>query len=378
MWILLTGEILLLFFFLMMFMFITLVSILFQKNFDVIFLPLSYIYILVIMGGNISNPDTEIYTNMYYNNIFTKDMGFAKLINFGHMMNLNYNEFKLLVSFIGLSLIYLSLFGIVKNKMIFVLLYFIYPFFFDIVQLRNFLCMSFFILGFRCLISENKFFNLLYIPLILLGASMQKVGLVYLPIFFLRDLYEKKWIKSAVAILIFISILIGLSGSALNSFVDVIMSSLQEDLVGLENYLDRNTNMGWVIFWLEQFFAFFIVFLGKKLIDGKLYNITVKEVKFINYLYSTQYYMFFFLPLFVLDESFTRIIRNVLPLNSMLISIMIISIIKKYKNTKYFNFYEILFIFISIAYQITLFFLMKRSYNDNIIIPAMRENWIWK
>lgn len=357
---------------------ILVISVMSGKNLDVVFIPLSIVFLCILMGGNLKNPDTDIYINMYYQNNFVKDIGFGLLIKLGNYFGLGFYHFKLLISILGLSMISVSLLGLVKNKSIFITLYFIYPFFFDIVQIRNFLCMAFFILGFRFLINEKKSGKFLFIIFVLLGASMQKIGLIYLPIVFFKDIYKKKWLKKMAIIFILISIIVGLSDSFLQSFTRNFLFFLEGNLQGLDNYLDRNTRFGWIIFWLEQIISFSIVFFGRKIMIKKDYNFSISEKAFVNGLYSVNYYMFFFLPLFVLDESFTRIIRNIMPLNSMTGAILISYMLTKYSEIKKISKNELIYILSVILYQVILFLLMKRTYSDSIITPVLEQNWIWR
>lgn len=348
-----------------------------KKNLDILFVPIAFVYMAILMGGNTFNPDSEIYSNMYFNNNFTKDIGFGFLINIFKSIGFNYLEFKLIISIIGLLIISISLFGLVKNKMFFYVLYFIYPFMFDVVQVRNFLCMAFLIAGFRCLISRNNKVRLAFIFFVLIGASMQKIGLVYLPIFFIKDIYKKKWINKSVIVIVVLSFIIGFFSDYLQGFAINALSIFEDNFAGLNNYLDVNTRLGWIVFWLQQIFAFYIISLGRNLLITMEYNVSEKFINFVNIMYSTNYYMFLFLPFFVLDESFTRIIRNLIPLNLMVTVVLISFIMRRFINGEKVKIIELFYCSITILYQLILFFLMKRTYNDSIILPLFQKNWIW-
>jgi hypothetical protein len=160
-----------------------------------------------------------------------------------------------------------------------------------------------------------------------------------------------------------------------------------DDLSGLSNYLSINTNWGWIIFWGEQVANFALVYWANKIIIDKIKSGEANKfysqitVKFSELIYSINLYMFIFLPLFVIDENFTRIIRNVIPLNLMIYCIagqMLMNNKKlSVKRRKINNDTAVLFIPIIILYQVFLLFMLSRSYWDSIVLPVFNNNWIW-
>lgn len=345
------------------------------------------IYLVILMGGSLENPDTVIYQNIFERDFFIKDIGFGVLIYALKSIGITFNVFRLTVATIGILLIHHTVNKYVKNTSYFYILYGIYPFMFDIVQVRNFLAMSLFVYAVPFLLELNRKNILKYISIVAIAASMQKIALVYIPLVFVRNIKNKKILKRILMVIIVCSIIVGLSRNVLFKFSDVILTMFSEDLSGLSNYLNINTNWGWIIFWGEQVANFALVYWANKIIFDKIKSGEANKlysqitVKFSELIYSINLYMFIFLPLFVIDENFTRIIRNVMPLNlmiyciagQMLMNNKKLSIKRREKN----NETAVLFIPIIILYQVFLLFMLSRSYWDSIVLPVFNNNWIW-
>lgn len=356
-----------------------LISFVLNKRCNKILLLLVIIYMIILMGGNTQNPDYQLYKISYESSHFyEKDIGYGFLITICKYINLNFNQFKLLTAIIGFLLIHFSVSKLVKNEWLFYLLYLIYPFFFDIVQIRNFLCMSFLIFATTLLTNNNRLNQIFFVLFVLIGASFQKIGLVYLPLILFINSKNKKIFKFILSFSIIFSVFIGLNKSLILNILANI--SLLNNLKGLENYMKINTNYGWIILWLEQIIAFVISRLALQIIENgikkNLINKDSKLYKYVNIVYFINLYCFIFLPLFSLDENYTRIIRNVIPLNIILF-VMILEnkkqIVSTYNDTWYYKLYSILVY----SYQLIMLALLANTYANNIIIPVFTENWIW-
>lgn len=335
--------------------------------------------LMILMGGNSDNIDYTIYENMYNSSFFSKDIGFGILINFSKFIGLDINSFRLMISIIGLFLIHKSLIKMANQKYaFFYLIYFIYPFLFDVVQVRNFLAMSIFIYATTFLI-DNTFKNkVTYILLIVCAASIQKVALIYVLVVLIVDFKGNKKIYKYVLILIIgFSIILGLNKSLTLNFIKNIADIYSTGLIGIDNYLSVNTNYGWIISWFQQCMNFFIINKIKKIGDLPSNTMTNKQREYISLIYNINLLMFVFLPLYVLDENYTRIFRNVMPLNWIAISVVAgQKPVKSVLQTKSINKYQLIQL-ISILFAMLLFALMSRDYWDSIIIKIFSMNWMW-
>lgn len=354
-----------------------------RKN---IFTILICSYLIFLMGGSLDNPDTLVYSNIYGRDFFNKDIGFGILIYALKSIGCTLNLFRLIVSILGIVLIHSTVKKFVKNTGYFFILYALYPFMFDIVQVRNFLAMSLFIYAVPSLLEQEKRYLLKYIIIVCIAATMQKTAIVYLPLIFVRNLNKKKFTKYIISFVIICSIFTGLFRNFLVTFSTDFLSSISDDLTGLSNYLNVNTNWGWIVFWGEQVGNFVLVLWAGKIINNALKKreankfYSRKTISFSKLMYDINLYMFVFLPLFVLDENYTRIIRNVMPLNLMVYCIATNMIIHnnridlKKDNGRDIN--GILFITLTLLYQLLLLYMLCKTYWYNIVVAVFSHNWI--
>lgn len=345
---------------------------------------LMFFLLVVLMGGSISNIDYSIYENMYNLNNFTKDIGFGVLINISNTIGLNFLVFKLIISLFGLSLIYHSLGKLKISKYYFSILYLIYPFFFDVVQIRNFLTMAIVVFAISLQIKNKSRKTITFIFLILIAASIQKIALAYLPIILVSNRHKNKLSYLITGILITSSMALVLSGNASN-VVSQVINYVSNYFVGLENYVEVNTELGWIISIFQQVMNVFLVFSSKKIfislnkntlenVEETLIN---KQYKFIQLILNINILMLLYVPLFTIDENFTRIIRNIMVINLFVYSLCIEKIMSFYREQGHFLVKYLIYTGGIYIYQIYLFFLLNRSYWDTIVMPIIKDNWIW-
>ena len=328
------------------------------------------------MGANTENPDTIVYENMYNREtFFSKDVGFGLVIWIFKYFKIPYIYLKLAVAAIGLILINKTVEKYVNDSKLYYVLYFIYPFVFDVVQVRNFLAMSIFIYAIPCLLDNSKKANVKYILLILLASSMQKTALVYIPIAFIKNLSFNKRKNLFLNIVIITSIVIGICRPLLYNFTEMLMAYLSDALTGLEKQLDIITNWGWILDWSVQFCNFILIKLVKDKIsneEGEHKKEISEKVKLIECVFVINYYLFAFLPLYVITPTFNRIMRNILPLNFLCYNIFIENIISKKS--------KVLFTYITVIYTCFMFFIYivySGPYWDTILKMIFTHNWIF-
>lgn len=350
---------------------------------------LSYIiliYLMVLMGANTQNPDTYIYETSIYKSgtLFTKDIGFGILVLIFNKLGLSYYTFKMIISCIGIILIHKTVrVYLTKNVNVFYFLYVCYPFFMDIVQVRNFLAMAIFIYSTRWLTIEKN--NWKYIFGMVIAISIQKTALAYLPLCFFIDLDKDSWVKRILYIVILITTIIGLNRDLLINFMNFLLNYVAEILPGLERkLLTITTNYGWILFWGIQVFNYYIVKKSKKYMEEldnseKIENYEVKY-RFLTVVNNLNIYTFLFLPLYIITSTFSRIQRNIYILN--FIAVLLASETSDNKNNKKLK-NMINLSYIMIAFYMLLFIYRFLINNESalwnsIIIPVYQKNWIFE
>ncbi len=359
---------------------LTLVEIILKRNIK-LKIGISFFLVLgIIMGANIKNPDTFIYEKyIYYNNeFFAKDFGFGILVQLFKNFNLTYYHLKMFVTIVGFILINHTLKRYIKDYKFLLFLYIIYPFFYDVVQVRNFLAMSIFIFALPYLLEKSKSGNIKYIISILIAATMQKTALVYLPIIFINKLEKKKFIKAILIIVIFISILISIVKPIFNVFVNILINNISMYLDGISSKLVISTNYGWIIQWIIQFMNYYFVTTSFKYIkeEYETENMSVsasKNIKFTQLIININLYMFIFLPLYILTPTFNRIPRNIYLLN-----FIVYSFVYNIRNKKNkYNRLVYCIILSHIVFYILQYVILNQTYFTEMVQPILNENWIF-
>lgn len=347
-----------------------------------------FIILIVIMGANTQNPDTTIYEEYIFNKneFFSKDFGFGILVSIFKKMNLDYYALKMFVSVVGFILINHTLKKYVEDYKPFFVLYIIYPYFFDVVQVRNFLAMSIFIYSIPYLLEDTKKGNIKYFVLVLLAATIQKTALIYLPILFVRKINNQKYSKKLFGVIIVISILISIYRPLLNSFISFLINNVSGYLEGLGTKLSIQTNFGWIVQWGIQFTNYYFINAGRNIIykfsseDSSISDKTNKMKKYSTLILNINYYMFLFLPLYILTPTFARIMRNVLVLNYV-VYVFVIELVaheKMEENKRKYRTYILMIFIAQIIFYIGQYIYSQSGYFSEIVYPILTENWIFK
>lgn len=340
------------------------------------------LYLLLLMGGQTNNPDYYTYQEIFSGPFYAKDPGYGLIMVFLRKVGFTAYNFKLGIAIIGFVLISITVFRLVNNRMLFYLIYGIYPFLFDVVQSRNFLVMSILIFSMPLLIKSNFQKKLIFIALMIFAASIQKIALLYIPLVFVGKIRQKKSSRIFSAVIIFVAILAGFSRPVLLKIVTSVatVSGFADEL---SSYTIVVTRFGWLIFWAEQIFAYLLIKYANKIeqtdetymLNGEISSAKFDfQRRFIQLMQNVNYYMFIFLPLFILNGNYTRIIRNITPLNIIAIIIVISAHSGRILPTKR----RISLLMWTMLYEIWMFYLMTKDYWDNIIVTTFTNNWIWK
>lgn len=167
----------------------------------------------VLFAGNNNNPDYQNYYNMYWNGEVSVQDGLLKTILSLIFMKCGipyqvFYGFLAVISFyfIWKTINYYSTSNTISNSIAFVL-YMIYPFLLDIVQIDNTLAYVIVLYGLRYLDEDIKTGMKRYITVVLVASLIHPISLIYL-IFLLKYIDSEKKLTTIV-IAIFITLFVG-------------------------------------------------------------------------------------------------------------------------------------------------------------------------
>ncbi len=292
-----------------------------NKFFRNIFLFLIISYFVIISGFNLTNLDNTIYYNIFVESksaFFTKDLGYGLLLAFAHSLNLDYKTFRLFEYLIAFVLIHISLKKLIKNEEVFFLVYFIYPFFLDIIETRNFLAVSLLLFSLPYFLSSKKERKLLFLIIYLFSCLVHKIMFIYIPCFFFVN--STMLSKKKLIVFLFIALSFGFLGLDRQGF-SILLSYLSHSLslltiTGVSRNLSVLLNNGWVVNYAITYCMFFgsLLLISDANTLFLLKKLSKKSLKFCNLAFALSFYSCLFLPFYAISSDFMRVVRNVLPL----------------------------------------------------------------
>lgn len=271
------------------------------KNFD----KISFI-LLIILGilfwGNINNPDYYPYYDFYQNNenYYNFEFGYVLVNNIISSLPIDYDFFLFIIFNMCLFLILntIDLFDVKIWPILF--LYSIYPFFFDVAQLRNFIGLSFFIFAFKYLLYNKK---IIYIILTMIASSFQILFIVF--VFFI--LIRSRFIRFIMLIPITAIFILIINDKNIIWFNNL-MTYLSLDIT----YLSNKGNYGFIIYIFAHLFMIFSIWLGIRNIKLDPNNF---KLQILNKVTLLNYYLISFYPLLMINNNFFRIYRDIILIN---------------------------------------------------------------
>ncbi|WP_186727208.1 EpsG family protein [Leuconostoc carnosum] len=108
------------------------------------------------------------------------EVGFKILNILANQIGLSYGEFRLIFFYLSFFIILLALKKLDVNLSKFIALYSVFPFFSDVTQVRNFLMLSLVLFGYSFLKGGSRKNFVIATCLILIGASIQSFGYLFL------------------------------------------------------------------------------------------------------------------------------------------------------------------------------------------------------
>jgi len=304
------------------------------------------------------------------------EFGFAFLMKIASLMSLNYSGFLFVVSFVALLLIDSTVVRYCKNTNYVYLLYFVFPFFLNAVQIRNFLAMSLLVFSIRYIVDDYKLKKIRFLVLILFASLIHVSFVVYAPLVFITMKKRKTLIGLLVVISISLSAVLVVSGNSLTQLGLFLSDATGQEKVAL--WLSTRTRFGFVVSWLTQITIFALAVFsrnvwlqsdlgtGKHEFSGK--TIFGKEKRFIEVVFWIDLYAFSFFPLYVSASTFDRLLQNLLVLNYVAFASTSLLLRENPKKQALFNVFVFGFVFVLFYFRLFI------PFENTVFLPIMNSN----
>jgi hypothetical protein len=283
---------------------------------DYLFASFSIVILMCILfSGNQSSADYENYYHLYeviFNGgagFQTSQVGLVLLFELSSWFGLNYNQFLIFASFSGMLLLSITINKYSKKTNLVYLLYFIYPFLLDVVQIKHFLAMTIIVFTLSFLLSDKKSAKLKFTLGVLIAATIHYVALIFLPLFFVtkRSLKQVYFIALCGACMLFLA----------DKFLplDTIMQSFMgNDRVN--DYFNNRPSWGFFLPILIQATMLSFIFFARRLLLLKN-----KNTIYVDLIYKINIYLLILIPLYMINANFERAFRILFVPNFIVLSI---------------------------------------------------------
>lgn len=328
---------------------------------------------ILIYGANNYNPDYFNYLDMYNQvkavGIGTsrgRDIGYKLLMYVAIKLGFQFQTFLIILS----VLCFLVLSEIIKkysyNNNYVYLLYFIYPFLLDVVQVRNFLLMCIVTYSVHILVEEKKHSKIRFLILMLLALTIHSSAILYFPLILIK-LEKKDIVIKVMTIYMLLFCLVMIINGNRIPFIQEIISLFTDNLYVI-SWFENATNFGYLLFWAIHIFCFLLIKWSRKLIENRIEIKEHIDYKFINYTYWIIFVGFIWFPFYMVSIEFTRIIRNLF-----ILIYIAFTITNRYLLKEDFQI-KILYNLIVVSFVIFLFIIQIYIPHYNAVFKTVLEN----
>ena len=283
------------------------------KNGKLITLSLVFVFLVlwILIGFNRGSADYAYYETLFLRaqqgwEYHAVETGFWMLIKFASSIGLNYSQFLIIYSLIGLLLISSTIVKYTNKTACVLLAYCCYPFLLDVAQIRHFMACAIFIFSIRFL-ERFSFKNvILYCIFILIAASQQLIAVAFLIFLMVYVSNQKKAIKIAV---VMTGMMFILYRYIMNfTLVEKILETRDSTI----NYTSGITLSQFVLYVIFYSTLLLIsLFLSKYSKKDKLMKNVDSNIG-MEMLFKVSMYAAIFIPFLLLDFQYTRLFRSCL------------------------------------------------------------------
>lgn len=335
--------------------------------------------IFLFIGGNTNNND-RIYYSMNYNNIANNlkawdfEFGYQLLNYISIKLGLSYENFLFIIITISLILISITIKSFTSNISYVISLYFLYPFIWDTVQIRNFLAMAIVTFALRYIICNNKNY-IKFSIFIFIASTVHVSSLFYLSLLLVRIKSVRRLFTYCIIISIGSLFCMPILMEVISKFIPIYK---------IEAYIGTQTSIITKVFILIYYCCLLIIvrymvkILNKKIkenstviINNNGYKSFSKKIGQINLdlnaILKINIILMIGLYFLMNNLDFIRIFRNLYIINYILYSIVLLNI----KGTKK---YYICSIIILIFILFSFFMFTVYIPTTNIVTPLFEDN----
>ncbi|WP_214835040.1 EpsG family protein [Exiguobacterium sp. E4787] len=302
---------------------------------------ISFIFIFLLIAGyrNTSGLSNDLYyyeleyQNFLAGSLSNYEIGYKTLMAIGGMITDDFYLFRSIVIFLSLLLMLVSIKKYSPSPHYVIALFSTYLVILSAEQFRYFIAFSLFVVSLNILLfSDYKFKKIFSMFVLGLATSIHFSFIIYFVVIVLFSERTERTIKEKVLAVItfFFCIVIFINNNTIPG-LEILISEIDDSKIQI--YLNQKTEFGFLILFLLHGVSLFLSGWAVKLSQETADEKTLRKIKLVH---QINILSVLFFPLFMVQITFYRLIRNFLILNYMLFSG--ISISKKIKLNKRVSF----------------------------------------
>lgn len=314
--------------------------------------------LLVIFSFSTGYTDQENYENLFNiirssgEGYFGSQPGLVYLYRFCIYLGLDFESSLIIIFCFGFLFIQSVVSRFSVNSLFVYALYVIYPFFLDVVQVKQFVCMSLVVFALQFTFKRNGFLK--YCFFVIVAASFHYVAIFFLPFIFLSRFSVNK--------------LILICGVFVFLFSFLVQTGLYEFLIFSEtiyfrvkHYLENAPGYGFVIqIFIQMLILFAILFFRYKLVVAGKDNDFIRAVAYANI------YLVILFPFYMINGNFERVFRVMYIPNYIVLANFL---------ALYFPSRKLLLSITSVIFMSALSFWYFYGILDITVFPILDNNW---
>lgn len=334
---------------------------------------LSFIFLVILMGGNTYNNDYAGYENVYngiQDSHFADEYGIMFLFYLGNLCSLSYQAMFFCI--LSIATLWLFLHAKKENADIHLVLvmYLAFGFIADTVVIRNYIAIAFFTSALLCLSRNEKKKSLIFM---VLSVLFHKTMLFYFPLLFVNSnrAINKKIAKvGAISIVVACSVMFVCGGRF--EFIAKVISKV---IYGGESsvYIVGGVRYGFLIYFLVQIVTIFTIFYARNTLLRNRLQASPETISLLNLAYVVNCYVVLCFPLLMISVAMHRLFRNIMFFNLITLGVCHNSFESNKVSSRYYKFCLMLLMF-ALVWRVLYFFEMPVEFeqilNNNIFFKG--------
>lgn len=258
-------------------------------------------FLLIIFSFSSGYADQENYENLFNvikssgEGYFGSQIGLVYFYKFVIYVGLDFSSTLLIIFCLSFVFIHYVVSRFSDNSLFVYILYVIYPFFLDVVQVKQFVCMSLVVFALQFLLKKNGY--LTYLLFISIAILFHYAAIFFLPLIFLSRLgFNKLYLVCGLFVLFFFFLV--KSGA-----YDFLIFS-ETLYFRVKQYLENSPGYGFIVqIFIQTIILLVMIFSRNKLVAAG------KDNEFIRAVIYANIYLTILFPFYMINGNFERVYR---------------------------------------------------------------------